>query len=320
MFPVLFHIGPVSFTGFLIFSIILLTLYFFIIKAFHLKKTAKNDFLWYVIFFITAAFILMLTKKSFPLRTYGLMTAAGFFAAIWFVAHQGKKIGIPVDVTLNVGVISLICGILGARIFYIIFFNWHYYMQNPGEMIAIWHGGQVLYGGIIFAGIADYIYLKKKKINLIQFFDLAGIAILIGIGFGRWGCFGYGCCYGKPGHILGVEFPKGSPAYLDHLEHHLITPLSAHSLPVIPTQILSSLNAFFLAFILFLIYKKHKKFDGEIIALSLILYAVTRFLIEYLRVNPVIVFFTAAQWTAIAMVILGIYLWYYFKKRNTALK
>lgn len=319
MRPVLFNIGPVSFLGFLVFSAVVFLLYFLLIKIFKFSKHGKKDLLWNAVFFIAIAFILMLTKKSFPLRTYGLMTATGFFAAIWFVAHQGKKIGIPTEITFNVGIISLIFGILGARIFYIIFFNWKFYMQNPGEMIAIWHGGQVLYGGIIFALIADYFYLRKKNINLIQFLDLSGIAVLLGIGFGRWGCFGYGCCYGKPTNFLGIEFPAGSPAFQEHVQHHLISPAAAHSLPVIPTQLISSFNAFFIALILYLIYRKYKKFDGQIIALFLILYSITRFLIEYLRINPVIGIFTAAQWTGIFTFGLGVWLYSYFYKKSKTL-
>ncbi len=97
---------------------------------------------------------------------------------------------------------------------------------------------------------------------------------------------------------------------------HLIPDSALKSLPVLPVQLIESAVVFVLAGLLFLFYKKARKFDGQVMSLSFLCYATVRFLIEYLRVNPLIGPFTAAQWTSLFVFSLGLVLLIRFSGRK----
>ena len=262
--------------------------------------------------------VLLNLPFGISIKAYGLMMMLGFLAATWWAMHRARQVKADPDVILNLGFISLVSGIVGARLFYVIFYDWNLYMQNPLKIFAVWEGGIVIYGAIILGGLALYLYLRKKPVNHKALFDIIGLSLLIGIGFGRIGCLGFGCCYGKPTGspgILGLVFPKESPAWLDQVAHGLIGPDSPCSQPVWPTQIISSAGLFLMFFVLFLVYRR-KKFDGEIVSLVFICYGVGRFCIEFLRINPKYGPFSAAQWTSLLLVLLGIFLFSKFRKSS----
>lgn len=306
MHPLLFTIGPVSTLGFVVFTASVLTIWFVISSIKTAKKEAKNDVLMFAVVLAGAAFILMLTKKTLPIRIYGLMTALGFVFGTWFTARQGEKVGIPAAKTLDAGVITLIFGIIGARLYHVLIVDPTYYLQNPAKIFAIWEGGQVLYGGVILGGLALLIFLRNRKIPILKFLDLASMALLIGLGFGRIGCFSAGCCYGKTSAFLAVRFPRESPAWLDELAAGLISNDADCSLPLLPTQLFSSAGAFLLFGLMLLYYRKVAKFDGNTLCVMLIVYSIGRFFMEMLRDLPRYGAFTAAQWTSIPVLVFAV--------------
>lgn len=317
MLPVLFTVGPVTTLGLLIFSLITAGLTFLLMYLLRKKKTVARDILFYGVILLIAGVVLRIGGWAVPIRSYGVFTAMGFFMAIWFAACQGKGIGLDPQVSVDAGVISLIAGIVGARVFYVIFFDWQYFVRFPAKIFAIWEGGQVLYGGIIFAALALIWFLKKKKIPVLKYLDIAAMSVLIGIGFGRWGCFSFGCCWGKVSESFGIAFPMESPAWYDHVHRGLIPAEALHSLKVIPTQLISSFSVFLIFFLLFLFYKKKRKFDGQVMTMMFMAYSAFRFIIECFRVNPFIGPFTAAQWTAIVIFGLGIGLYFKLKPKKS---
>lgn len=321
MHPILFTIGPVSLTGFIIFSASALLVWFIASRFKELKKTVKKDILVFALVLIAAAFILMTGKWVLPIRLYGLMIATGFIMATWFTARQGEKVGIPANNVVDAGVIALFFGILGSRLYHVFFVDPSSYFDamDPGKwkrIFAIWEGGQVLYGGVILGGIALFIYLRRKKIPLLKFMDLGTLSMLIGIGFGRLGCFSSGCCYGKESSVLGVCFPKESPAWYDQLSSGLITGEALRSLPVLPTQLFSSAGAFLLFGLLFLFHKKASRFDGHTFCVTLITYSIARFFMDMLRELPLYGgTFTAGQWTSMLILVFAVILLVFLRRR-----
>jgi len=235
-------------------------------------KSAGNT-----LFLLAASTIVIfkiLLKESLPLNSYGLMMATAFIFAIMLTQKMVKREGLPKFIMPELSSIIIISSLIGARTFFLVF-------EEPPtsilDIFAIWKGGLVIYGGIIFAVISSIIYIKKKKLPLGKIFDAFAPSIGLGLFFGRIGCFFAGCCYGKPtDSVLGISFPAKAPVY----DGTGIQQCSA----VHPTQLYSSLAGMIIFILLMLLYKK-KKFDGEIFLLLTVFYSISRFIIEIYRID-----------------------------------
>ena len=152
-----------------------------------------------------------------------------------------------------------------------------------------WYGGLTFYGGIILALLAGFWYIRHFKLPMLKILDISGWAIALGLGFGRIGCLLAGCCFGLPckGQGYCLTFPRGSPAWEHQVnELHTLTASATHSLPVYPTQPLHSISNFLIfAFLYFYLRRRHR-FDGQIFYAFLMLYSVSRFVIEFIRGDP----------------------------------
>ena len=146
-------------------------------------------------------------------KSYGTMVVIGLIAAIILLRRFAKFLGHNPEHVTNAAVYSVISGIVGARIFYVI----HYYDQFRGDFLrvfAVWTGGLELLGGVFAAFIVILIYLKIHKLPILDYLDVLAIALLLALSFGRVGCFLNGCCFGKPTSCsLGIVFPYDSPPY-----------------------------------------------------------------------------------------------------------
>lgn len=201
--------------------------------------------------------------------TYGVFIASAFFLGIGLAVKEAKREGIDPQKILDISFYLLVAAIIGSRIFYVII-NMRYFIGNPVEIIKIWEGGLVFYGGFIFAIIVATYLFKKNNMPIWKTADLFAPSIPIGQMVGRLGCFFAGCCYGKPTTLpWGVTFSEpGSLAKLD--------------VPLHPTQLYSSLNGLIIFFILIII-RRYKRFDGQLIWTYLLLYPIGRFIIEFFR-------------------------------------
>ncbi|MEZ4460977.1 MAG: prolipoprotein diacylglyceryl transferase [bacterium] len=168
-----------------------------------------------------------------------------------------------------------------------------YPVQDCFRWLKFWAGGLTVYGSLLGCAAFTYFYGRKHELNIARLLDMGGYGIPLGIAIGRLGCFAAGCCYGNVCDVsTGIRFPIGSPAYNEHFDHHYAE-LSAQwaqgiqaSLPVWPTQLISSAYAFAIfAFVLFWL-RPRKKFDGQLILVMGMLYATARFLVEFLRADP----------------------------------
>lgn len=324
MKPVLFFLPKFSSSmlGGLILLIVIISILIYLI--FRKKVPSPKKILNSIITYSIAGIILLFLIYKFapiPIRTYGVAVASGFLFAIYAAVRLAKKDGIKSEYIIDIGVWALVGTVIGARLFYFIFYDFEYLAQNPLKFFAVWEGGMVFYGGLIGAIIAGYIYVNKKKLNVLKISDIIGVALPLGIFFGRWGCFGYGCCFGKPAPSwfpFAIRFPAKhyyglTPAFEDQLLHGLVKNSDKFTLPVYPTQLISSINGLLLFLILYWLYK-HKKFDGQIASLSIIFYAITRSLIEFMRVNPEFLGLTVSQWVGVFMAAFGLWLYKYSRK------
>ena len=206
---------------------------------------------------------------SFKIHTYGVFIALGFLTGIILALREAKRVGEKPENILDLSFYSIIAAIVGSRLLYIII-NYRYYMENPLEMAKIWSGGLVFYGGFVLALIVGIWYIRKNHLSLWKTVDVMAPSIAIGQAIGRLGCFSAGCCYGKVTTLpWAVTF--SNPECLANL-----------GVPVHPTQLYSSLNDLFI-FLILTVVKRFKKFDGLLIWLYVLLYSITRSIIEIFR-------------------------------------
>ena len=175
---------------------------------------------------------------------------------------------------LNLTFWILITAIVGSRLFHCAVF-YPQYIKDPLRILKLWEGGLVFYGGFLGASASIIIYTWRQRMNFWQVGDVMIPSLMIGLMFGRIGCLLAGCCFGK---ACGPDFPLG-------MTFHNDMGLGIKNTPLYPTQALSAINALIIFFLLWG-YRKHKRFHGELVAIGMIAYSITRFLIEILRNDP----------------------------------
>lgn len=326
MIPLLFIIPRFSIQVFcllIFFGLLLFAgIFFYFKKSVSSIKQLKNDLTGYFVFYLVILTLLFFFGP-FPVRTYGVAVALGFLSAIMAARRLCLKSSINPDIIFDLAVYILIGVIVGCRLFYVVFYEWNYFINNPLKILAVWEGGLVFYGGLVGGISAGLYYVKKNNLNILKMADIIGVTIPLGLFFGRLGCLGYGCCFGNvcpQSFPFKIRFPAighkligYTPAFEKHLLNGIVTSADKFSAYVYPTQILSSLNGLVLFIILYILFQK-KKFDGKIAGLTLIFYSITRFLIEFLRVEPQFIGLSVSQWIGIGIFIFGILLLKYAKK------
>src|SRR5579864_9007570 len=131
------------------------------------------------------------------LRTYGALIALAFLAAIRMAKWGVRLRGIPEAFLMDLSIILVFGGLIGARLFYVLL-NFSYYLEHPLESLKVWEGGLVFYGGFLVASAAGIFYVRTKKYSVGVVADCLAPALAVGQAVGRLGCFFAGCCYGKP--------------------------------------------------------------------------------------------------------------------------
>jgi phosphatidylglycerol:prolipoprotein diacylglycerol transferase len=265
-----------------------------------------------------------------PIYGYGLMLVIGFLVATQWARFLARRSAIDPEVFVTAGLVALVSGVAGARISHILEnfseFTSGSFTQNVGKMLDIRSGGLTYYGGFIAATACCIAYGLIKRVPIKRGMDIIAPCLMIGLAFGRIGCFLNGCCYGAECNIkwLGVQFPYYSNAYVDEWQHgklkepvppellveidgpkgptekllepHLVklSPLARNaalntgSNELHPTQLYSAATAFMLAALLSAYYTLPHA-AGRVFALMLMLEGATRFLLELIRVEPAVV-------------------------------
>ncbi len=146
-------------------------------------------------------------------KSYGTMMVIAFLVAISLIRRLSRSFTPDPQYITNAALYSLIAGVVGARLFYVI----HYFDQFQGRFLsvfAIWEGGLELLGGVLSAIAVIGFYCWYHKLPVRRYLDILAIGLMLALVFGRIGCFLNGCCFGKPTNLpWGVRFPYGSYAY-----------------------------------------------------------------------------------------------------------
>jgi phosphatidylglycerol---prolipoprotein diacylglyceryl transferase len=255
--------------------------------------------------------------KSLPVYGFGAMLFLGFTAGAWSCARRGMTVGYSPEMMWDFAIWLFIMGVIGCRVFYCIQYSQHvffnyvdggYKLKGPGDLlfsaVNLPDGGLVWYGGL-FAGVLMAMWLaRRRQVSFLQVGDVVVPSLLLGLAFGRVGCFLNGCCYGDRCSLpWGIRFPMGSVPDMSLVLRGYLGADADFSVRLHPTQLYSSLNALIL-FFLTSTYFYYRPRNGSVIALAGIGYAITRFTIEFLRDDEVGQFgtmLTISQWLSIVM-------------------
>jgi len=154
-------------------------------------------------------------------KSYGLMMVIGFLAAVYLIRRLSRDITPDPQLITNAALYSLIGGVFGARVFYVL----HHlsdFKQDAVSVFKIWNGGLELLGGVILAVAIIIFYLIYHKLPIRRYLDILAIGLMLALVFGRIGCFLNGCCFGKPTDMpCAVRFPYNSFAYLSQINPNL---------------------------------------------------------------------------------------------------
>ncbi len=247
-------------------------------------------------------FPIILRFGSFNLYSYGLMLFISFLVGIKLTSARAKRFGVREEKITNLALYILLGAIVGSRLLYVLL-HWNEFERDLIGIFAFWRGGLgglMFFGGYIGSLLLGIYYVKKERLPLRKMLDAATPAVALGEFFTRIGCFLNGCCFGKSTNLpWGIHFPKDSPAGFLGRVH--------------PTQLYSSLFGLILFFFVLFLERKRLK-DGSLFAITLILYALFRFLIDFVRYYEDYANFLTNQLIAISLIIFGIILYIRFQK------
>ncbi|MFA6426397.1 MAG: prolipoprotein diacylglyceryl transferase [Phycisphaerae bacterium] len=147
-------------------------------------------------------------------KSYGVLMVFGFMCAIYIIRKLSRGMGENEDHVTTAALYSLIAGVAGSRLFYVV----HYWSQFKGrgilEIFAVWDGGLELLGGVLTTISVIVIYLRVKGLPIRRYLDILAVGLMMALAFGRIGCLFSGCCFGRPTNsCLAIHFPYNSFAY-----------------------------------------------------------------------------------------------------------
>jgi phosphatidylglycerol:prolipoprotein diacylglycerol transferase len=227
--------------------------------------------------------------------SYGVFVALGFLSALWLGRREARHAGLSPRRFTDLALVTLVASIIGARALYVVV-EINYFAANPAGALELWRGGMVFFGGFCVAYVAGGYFLRFTHTPLRPMMDVAAPAIALGHAVGRLGCFFTGCCYGSECDLpWAVTFtdPRGLA--------RLWTPLH-------PTQLYDVLANLLILAVLMLMRRPYPHNDGRVFGTYLILYPLSRIVIEIFRGDQRGFFgpLSTSQLIAVPLVVLGI--------------
>ncbi len=227
---------------------------------------------------------------NFKIAYYGMTLAFAMLMGYLLVLHEAKKSGQKEEDYIDLAIVAIICSLIGARIYYVIF-AWDLYKDNLLQIFNVRQGGLAIYGGVIAAILTTFLFCKKRKLHFPLVCDTAGLGLITGQIIGRWGNFFNRECFGGyTDNLLAMQLPVNAVRQneiTDSIAAHKLVIDGIEYIQVHPTFLYESL--WNLALLLFLLwYKQRKRFDGEVFLLYLCGYGIGRFWVESLRTDQLL--------------------------------
>jgi phosphatidylglycerol---prolipoprotein diacylglyceryl transferase len=238
-------------------------------------------------------------------------------AALGTAVWRARREKIDPNVVYELATWLFLGGVIGARGLYVLFHPET--IHQFSDVVRSWQGGNVFYGCILGGLTGSLIYCYRHPFPFWTMADAVAPAVAAGIAFGRIGCFLNGCCYGSICELpWAVRFPFDTLPWFRQVESGLISVSATTSLPVHPSQLYASIAGFLILGLL-LAYTPYRRSKGQVLALLMILYSLTRWPIEALRADERAIFagMTLSQNISVAVLAGGLGLWFTLRRNGT---
>lgn len=209
---------------------------------------------------------LLFDNGFFSIHLFGLTIVLGMIVGFFVIINEGNRKELNKDKLMDLAMYTFIVGIIGARLNYIISFNFYYYIKNPKEILMINKGGMSIQGALILGVIFAFWYMKKKNMSLWKTADILALGMIIAQAIGRVGCDVFGIPMKQP-FFWGIK-----------INGELLHPVQLYE---------SILN--YLLFLVLWNKRKSIKYDGQIFFIYIIGFSANRFIVEFFRLNPIII-------------------------------
>jgi phosphatidylglycerol:prolipoprotein diacylglycerol transferase len=234
---------------------------------------------------------------SVSIRWYGVLIASSMALGLWLAAREATRRDESPDDLLKAAEIALIGGLVGARLYYVLF-NLDYYQTQPWwRIFAVWEGGLAIHGGIIAGLLTGGAYVWAKGLPLLTYLDIVAPSMLLAQAIGRWGNFFNEEAFGRPTELpwkLYISEARRPPAFVDHQFFH-------------PTFLYESLwNGAAFLLLYFVLRRRFERAPGALFLAYLGLYSIGRFWVEGLRTDSLMLgSFRIAQLVSVAAVVVA---------------
>ena len=242
--------------------------------------------------------------------TYGVLLAAAYLLGLQLAMVRGRARGLDQARVLDLGIYIIISALVGAKLLLFIT-DFRSFVDNPRSLMDLARSGGVFYGGLILAVVVALFYIKRIGLPLWTTCDVFAPGIALGHVVGRFGCFFAGCCYGKPTLVSwAITFTDPYAAA------NVGTPLN---IPLHPTQLYEAGAEGLILLLLLATESKGKRYPGRTFWLYLLLYAISRYIIEMFRGDPrgSILIFTTSQFISVVLAPLAVVMLVYLKRRTS---
>ena len=232
---------------------------------------------------------------TFELRSYGIIVALSFLLGLWLSTREAKRKGLDPALVQDFAFYALLGGIVGARLYFVLFSDPAYYLQKPWEILAIWRGGIGIIGGLLGGFLIALWYCRRKGLSFGRFADTLAPGAILGQTVGIFACLLNGDSYGKSTDVAWA---------ITYTDPRAMAPLNVSLHPVE----IYEMAAYFLVFLIVWITRKAYRADGFVFLAYLAGYGLARFAVEFFRGNPAIFAWgiPAAQAFAAALIAIAI--------------
>ena len=245
---------------------------------------------------------------GFPIRTYGLVIALAIIMATGTAYFFSKQDGRGWHKHIvDMGIYCGIAGLIGGRVWDVLFFDWSYYSHHLSEFFNVWQGGMSIQGGVIFGAITGIIYTKIHKIDTWALADIVAPSIIIGQAVGRCANLLNGDAFGHPTDgQFGIIYPENTLAFSTY-----------GAQPLWPVEIWEG-QLDIIIFALLLMFRSAHPRKGQTFCLYVVLYSIARFFLEYLRGDYTAGLFDlkSAQITSLLAVAVGLLIFLFLEYRK----
>lgn len=246
---------------------------------------------------------------GFPVYTYGVLLAAAYLLGLQFALVRARKRGLDANRVMDLGIWIIISALIGAKLLLLIV-DFDTFARNPRELLTLLRSGGVFYGGLIAAVVVALWYLRRHRMPVWSVTDAFAPGIALGHVIGRMGCFFAGCCYGRS-----TDVPWAVTFTSEYAAQNVGTPLNV---PLHPTQLYEAGAELLILIGLLLFERRGRQFPGRTFWSYLLVYGITRFIIEFYRGDPrgMVGDLSTSQFVSILLVPLSLVMLFMLSRRS----